>query len=132
MKTALIVFTGSGFGGACRYFVQKSFVNAGFINFPAGTFVVNILGCFLIGLFNALAEKNNLLTTEWRLALTTGFCGGSVAGRRGATRLKPTARSSGRSGTEHQPGRRGAGSARRPEPERPDAGGSGGRRGRAR
>src|SRR6478735_7457720 len=41
-----------------------------------GTFVVNILGCFLIGLFNALAEKNNLISTELRLALTTGFCGG--------------------------------------------------------
>jgi CrcB protein len=76
MKTALIIFAGSGFGGVCRYFIQKSFVDAGFINFPVGTFAVNILGCFLIGFFEALAEKNNLLTTEWRLALTTGFCGG--------------------------------------------------------
>lgn len=76
MKTALIIFAGSGFGGVCRYFVQKFFIDAGFINFPLGTFAVNILGCFLIGLFEALAEKNNLLTTEWRLALTTGFCGG--------------------------------------------------------
>ena len=76
MKTALIIFAGSGVGGVLRYFMQKIFVDAGYVNFPAGTFVVNILGCFLIGLFNALAEKNNLLTPEWRLALTTGFCGG--------------------------------------------------------
>ena len=76
MKTALVVFAGSGAGGVLRYFVQKFFIDAGYVNFPVGTFVVNILGCILIGLFNALAEKNNLLTPEWRLALTTGFCGG--------------------------------------------------------
>ncbi|MBV9961528.1 MAG: fluoride efflux transporter CrcB [Parafilimonas sp.] len=76
MKAALIVFAGSGAGGVLRYFVQKIFIDAGYINFPAGTFVVNILGCFLIGLFGAMAEKNNLITNDWRLALTTGLCGG--------------------------------------------------------
>jgi CrcB protein len=76
MKTALIIFAGSGLGGVLRYLVQKLFIDAGYVNFPTGTFVVNILGCFLIGLFNALAEKNNLISTELRLALTTGFCGG--------------------------------------------------------
>jgi len=76
MKTALIIFAGSGLGGLLRYLIQKLFVDAGYVNFPTGTFVVNILGCFLIGLFNALAEKNNLISTELRLALTTGFCGG--------------------------------------------------------
>ena len=44
--------------------------------FPFGTFAVNIAGCFLIGLFYALGEKGNLLSPEWRMALTTGFCGG--------------------------------------------------------
>lgn len=76
MKTALIIFTGSGAGGVLRYLVQKFFVDAGYVNFPLGTFVVNILGCFLIGLFNALAAKNNLISPELQLALTTGFCGG--------------------------------------------------------
>lgn len=76
MKTVLLVFAGSGVGGVLRYFVQKFFVDAGFISFPSGTFAVNIAGCFLIGLFNALADKNNMLSPEWRLALTTGFCGG--------------------------------------------------------
>ena len=76
MKTAFIIFAGSGLGGVARYLVQKVFVDMGYTGFPAGTFVVNIVGCFLIGLFTALAEKNNLLTAEWRIALTTGFCGG--------------------------------------------------------
>ena len=76
MKTALIIFTGSGIGGVLRYLIQKFFVDAGYINFPTGTFIVNIVGCFLIGLFNALAAKNNLISPELQLALTTGFCGG--------------------------------------------------------
>ena len=76
MKTAFIIFTSSGLGGVARYLVQKVFIDLGYTSFPAGTFVVNILGCFLIGLFTALAEKNNVLTAEWRIALTTGFCGG--------------------------------------------------------
>lgn len=76
MKTALIVFAGSGVGGVLRYFTQKFFVDMGYVNFPVGTLIVNILGCFLIGLFSALSEKNNLLSPEWRLALTTGLCGG--------------------------------------------------------
>jgi len=76
MKTALLIFTGSGTGGVLRYLVQKIFVDAGYINFPTGTFVVNIVGCFLIGMFNALAAKNNLISAELQLALTTGFCGG--------------------------------------------------------
>ena len=76
MKTALLIFTGSGTGGVLRYLVQKIFVDAGYINFPTGTFVVNIVGCFLIGMFNTLAAKNNLISAELQLALTTGFCGG--------------------------------------------------------
>lgn len=76
MKTALIIFGGSGAGGVLRYFIQKLFIDAGFVSFPAGTLIVNILGCFLIGFFNALAEKNNIISSEWQIALTTGFCGG--------------------------------------------------------
>jgi CrcB protein len=76
MKTALIIFAGSGVGGVLRYFIQKFFIDAGFIVFPVGTFIVNIAGCFLIGLFEALAAKNNIISSEWRIALTTGLCGG--------------------------------------------------------
>jgi len=76
LKTVLIVFAGSGLGGVARYGMQTWIFRIYPFTFPLGTFVVNILGCFLIGLFYALSEKGNLLTPEWRLALTTGFCGG--------------------------------------------------------
>ncbi len=44
--------------------------------FPFGTFVVNITGCFLIGVFYAFAEKGNIGSSELRLLLMTGICGG--------------------------------------------------------
>jgi len=76
LKIILIVFAASGIGGVSRYGMQTWIFRLYSFAFPLGTFVVNITGCLLIGLFYALSEKGNLLTPEWRLALTTGFCGG--------------------------------------------------------
>ena len=75
MKNILLVGFGGGLGSIARYLCQKSLPWYGF-TFPMGTFVVNILGCFLIGLFYGIAEKGNLFNAEWRLLLMTGFCGG--------------------------------------------------------
>ena len=44
--------------------------------FPFGTFCVNILGCFLIGLFYGLFARYSSNSSDWCLLLTTGFCGG--------------------------------------------------------
>lgn len=52
--------------------LQRHFNSA----FPAGTFIVNITGCFLIGLLYGLANRHAWLTVEWRLFLVTGICGG--------------------------------------------------------
>ena len=76
MKTAFIVFAGSGIGGVARFAVQSWIAGIDQFIFPVGTFVVNLAGCFLIGVFYGLGEKGSLLTPEWRIALTTGFCGG--------------------------------------------------------
>ena len=76
MKAVALVALGSAIGGACRYgsqvFVAKYYLNT----FPLATFLVNVLGCFCIGVFYALSEKENLLSADWRLFLTTGLCGG--------------------------------------------------------
>jgi fluoride exporter len=76
LKAVLIVFAGSGIGGVVRYGIQIWLLKIYPSVFPLGTFIVNIAGCFLIGLFYAISEKTNALTPEWRIALTTGFCGG--------------------------------------------------------
>ncbi len=76
MKNLLLVGFGGGIGSIARFLCQKYIYALYPHTFPTGTFLVNILGCFLIGLFYGLAEKGNLMTPEWRILLTTGFCGG--------------------------------------------------------
>jgi CrcB protein len=75
MKLLLAIGVGSFIGGISRYlitlFIQNKFLSA----FPYGTFVVNIIGCFLIGTVYALSEKGNI-NAEWRIFLATGILGG--------------------------------------------------------
>jgi CrcB protein len=51
--------------------IQTHFATA----FPFGTFTVNVVGCFLIGLVFGWSAKGNLDPT-WHLFLTTGILGG--------------------------------------------------------
>lgn len=75
MKNIIYIFIGGGTGSVLRYLIQL-FINQNIIcRFPLGTFIVNILGCFLIGIFYTLSEQLNL-SDETRLMLTVGLCGG--------------------------------------------------------
>ncbi|MDP4150662.1 MAG: fluoride efflux transporter CrcB [Bacteroidota bacterium] len=76
MKTLLIIALGGALGSVARYGAQMYVLKAHPTLFPMGTFLVNISGCLLIGIFYALAERGNLLTPEWRFFLITGLCGG--------------------------------------------------------
>ena len=76
IKNILFVALGGGAGSALRFLCQKwigSMVN---YSFPAGTFIVNITGCFLIGVFFSIASKNSSFNSQWQLLLMTGLCGG--------------------------------------------------------
>ncbi|MEX0362790.1 fluoride efflux transporter CrcB [Flagellimonas sp.] len=75
MKQVLLVFLGGGLGSALRYLISKP-LNIVFHNFFLGTFLVNIVGCLLIGIILGFSAKNNLLTSNSTLFLATGFCGG--------------------------------------------------------
>lgn len=76
LKQLIFIGIGGGLGSILRYLVQWLFSRNPGMVFPAGTFIVNITGCFLIGLFYALAAKDNVLNMDWRLFLITGLCGG--------------------------------------------------------
>ena len=76
MKTAVLVGIGGLIGSVARYVVTAYINKLIHTPFPFGTFTVNILGCLLIGLFFGLSDRLNWLDTEWRIFLTTGFCGG--------------------------------------------------------
>ena len=75
MKSFLLVFLGGGLGSGLRYLVSIA-MNQYSKVLPYGTFIVNILGCLLIGLILGYAQKENTLTTNQTLLLATGFCGG--------------------------------------------------------
>ena len=46
------------------------------LTFPYGTLISNVLGCFVIGIVATLAMGSTLLSSEARLFLATGVCGG--------------------------------------------------------
>jgi CrcB protein len=76
IRILFIIGSGSFIGGILRYLLSRAMQNNIFSSFPFGTFIVNILGCFLIGLFYGLFERGNLVNNELRIFLTIGFCGG--------------------------------------------------------
>ena len=75
MKSFLLVFLGGGLGSGLRYLVSIA-MNQYSKVLPYATFIVNILGCLLIGLILGYAQKENTLTSNQTLLLATGFCGG--------------------------------------------------------
>jgi CrcB protein len=76
LSLVLLVFFGGGIGSVCRYAMattlQRSFADA----FPVGTFLVNIVGCFLVGLVGALGLERAAISPEARLFIMVGILGG--------------------------------------------------------
>ncbi|MHC1703278.1 MAG: fluoride efflux transporter CrcB [Tenuifilaceae bacterium] len=75
-RLILIVGLGGFLGTVSRFLAARYVQNHIFTAFPFGTFLVNIVGCFLIGILFGLSEKGNVMNSEWRMFLTVGFCGG--------------------------------------------------------
>jgi len=76
VKSLLIAGFGGFIGTVLRFLVSRYFQVHSSSLFPWGTFVVNMIGCFLIGIIFGLSERTNLISPEWRIFLTIGFCGG--------------------------------------------------------
>jgi|SRR6185312_6623893 len=76
LKAFTLVGIGGAIGSIGRFlvsqYVQSRFATS---HFPYGTLLVNITGCFIIGVIFGIAEKTEILA-EWRLLLVTGICGG--------------------------------------------------------
>jgi fluoride exporter len=66
----LILALGGALGTLARYWLS-GVISDRVSTFPLGTMVVNVTGCFIIGLIATLA-----LRPEWRFFLIYGFCGG--------------------------------------------------------
>src|SRR5262252_8693196 len=75
-RSILLVGIGGFVGSVSRYLVAVLFAAQVSSVFPFATLIVNVVGCFIIGILFALSDRGNILSPEWRILLTTGFCGG--------------------------------------------------------
>ncbi|MFA5302568.1 MAG: fluoride efflux transporter CrcB [Bacteroidales bacterium] len=64
-------------GGAIRYLLFLIIDQTGKqFSFPLKTFLVNIIGCFALGLFYGMADRVQFTDNQVILFLTIGLCGG--------------------------------------------------------
>lgn len=71
-KDIVYILIGGGIGSIGRYLLSEVAPHVYKSDFPIGTFVANIIGCFIIGVFVAIIKPNSSLDP----LLITGFCGG--------------------------------------------------------
>lgn len=75
-KLLLIALAGAA-GTLARYGTGTALANlSGRWLFPFGTLAVNLLGCFLIGLFQGLFLERAAIRSEYQVAILGGFLGG--------------------------------------------------------
>jgi CrcB protein len=75
LKNILLIGAGGFAGSVVRYLLSRTVELRVFTSFPLGTFAVNVIGCFIIGLLYGLTIKGTA-SPEIRFLLATGFCGG--------------------------------------------------------
>jgi CrcB protein len=76
IKQIVLVGLGGGIGSILRFLASQLTTKTNAVTFPIATFIVNLLGCFLIGILMGLSLKNQWLDANMRVLLVTGFCGG--------------------------------------------------------
>ena len=74
MTYALVAIFGAA-GAVSRYALDGWMSDLTHGQFPWGTFVVNLLGAFALGIVVALTTERLLLSPNWRVALGIGFLG---------------------------------------------------------
>ena len=73
-----MLFAGAGgFIGTCLRFLTNKFCATFWNNpFPLATFIVNIAGCFLLGLLIGWLRRAGLVTSDLNAFFVVGLCGG--------------------------------------------------------
>jgi len=72
----ILVTIGGGIGSASRYLVSTWAAARFGADFPYGTLIVNVVGCFIIGAFMTVATERLIVSPYWRLFVTVGIVGG--------------------------------------------------------
>lgn len=76
MQSASIVFLGAGLGGAARYGLNVIVTRMMGTGFPFGILLVNLVGCFMMGILAGWFALRGEPGTSMRLYLMTGVLGG--------------------------------------------------------
>ena len=76
MSKLLVVALGGGLGASTRYLVANYAAQKLGVTFPYGTLIVNVTGCFIIGLFMTLTTEKFIVSPYLRLLVSVGFLGG--------------------------------------------------------
>jgi len=75
LRLALIAIFGA-IGTLARYGLQGVVQVRTASTFPFGTLLVNLTGCFLLGLIGQFTLKHMVISPDWRMAIAIGFFGG--------------------------------------------------------
>lgn len=76
MVKILVVALGGGIGSVARYLISLWAAERFGSDFPYGTLIVNVVGCFIIGAFLVLVTERTIASPYWRLVIAVGFLGG--------------------------------------------------------
>jgi len=76
LANILLVAIGGALGSVARFLLSGMLQVQSNSVMPWGTFTVNVLGCFVMGLVTSLAATHGCISPAMKLLLTTGFCGG--------------------------------------------------------
>lgn len=77
ISKVVAVGVGGMLGSILRFTVGEIVIaSVGYPRFPLATLIVNIVGCFLIGLIATASQHSQYMTSEARLFLITGILGG--------------------------------------------------------
>ena len=71
----LNLIIGGAAGTIARYLLAGTVYRFMGTGFPYGTLIVNVSGCFILGVLASLADKKFILGPDARLLLMIGFCG---------------------------------------------------------
>lgn len=71
-----LVGAGGAIGAVMRYWTSAAMLRIWLGDLPLATFVVNVVGCFAIGLLAGAAETRSVFTDDVRLFLVVGILGG--------------------------------------------------------
>lgn len=75
MIKLLNLIIGGAVGTVARYLLAGFVYRLAGTSFPYGTLIVNVSGCFILGVLASLADKKFVLGPDARILLMIGFCG---------------------------------------------------------